>query len=193
MLACCMCSGQSAYTLRRLRTQSCITFDFLVLNVALMPVLKRCAEGALVGAFRSAAAGKGRLPLRRALSELARLFYGDSDSTAKQSAEFMNEFYLRGVDVRCGLRSHALMVGGPKNIRGNPRGGLDARLFYPSITCEQFIMIGRAMECVLLERQVPHLAGGRLRAERTTNEVADVERKQRQKLLSEVTSTLSKD
>ncbi|GBE62020.1 histidine kinase, putative [Babesia ovata] len=171
-----------------------------------MPVLKRCAEDALVGAFRSASAGKGRLPLRRALSELARLFYGDSDSTARLSAEFMNEFYLRGVDVRCGLRSHALMVGGPKNIRGNPRGGLDARLFYPSITCEQFIMIGRvseaplaanallqAMECVLLERQVPHLAGGRIRSERTSHEVADLERKQQQKLLSEVASALSKD
>ncbi|GIX65916.1 thioredoxin domain containing protein, putative [Babesia caballi] len=151
-----------------------------------MPVLKRLGEDVLVSAFKAASSGKSRLPLRRAFSELVRVLYGDDEHAPRRSADFMNEFYLRGVDVRCGLRSHALMVGGPKNLRGNPGGGLDARLFYPSITCEQFVMIGRAMECVVMERQVPHLSGGRVRAERTTGEVAALERRQKGHLLATV-------
>nr|BAN64883.1 hypothetical protein [Babesia bovis] len=158
-----------------------------------MSMLKRINEDILVNIFRSAAAGKNRIPLRRAFSEFVRIFYGDGVNVASRSAEFLNEFYLRGIDVRCGLRSQVLMVGGPKNLRGNPRGGLDARLFYPSITCEQFISIARAMESVILERQVPHLTGGCLKAERRTVELDAINRKQHRELLSSVQKFMQRD
>ncbi|GFE55261.1 hypothetical protein BaOVIS_026650 [Babesia ovis] len=158
-----------------------------------MPMLKRISEDVLVKAFRSASAGKNRIPLRHAFSEFVRIFYGHNANVESRSAEFLNEFYLRGVDVRCGLRSQVLMVSGPKTLRGNPRGGLDARLFYPSITCEQFILIGKAMECVFLERQVPQLSDGRLRAVRNTKEVAALERKHERELLATLNAFVRSD
>lgn len=157
-----------------------------------MPTLKRIGEDVLLNAFNAASAGRCRLSLRRALSELTCIFHGE-DALPSRSESFMNEFYLRGIDVRFGLRSHALMVGGPKNLRGNPRGGLDAFLFYPCITREQFLRIGRAMECAFLERRVPHLSSGRFRAELTTEDLRRLERREQESQLNHVKSALHKD
>ncbi|KAK1444104.1 hypothetical protein BgAZ_100100 [Babesia gibsoni] len=157
-----------------------------------MTALKRLGEDVFVNIFHSASAGKSRIPLRRALSELAQLFYSN-DASPSLSEEFMNEFYLRGVDIRCGLRSQVLMVGGPKNIRGNPRGGLDSRLVYPSITKEQFICIGRAMETASLERHVPQIASSRITTAGNTRDVQKAEYRKQQEQINKAKEAIYKD
>ncbi|EKX73090.1 conserved hypothetical protein [Theileria equi strain WA] len=164
-----------------------------------MGALKRIDEGVFFEIFNRISKNRNRVSLKRALSELKTFFNSPKnphlklidDFKAKSSQndtsdnknamtrpsdagslseDFMDEFYARGVDRRHGLRSQVLMVGGPKCIRGNPRGSMDPPLFFPYITFEQFFGIAKDIECAYIEKLVPHASNNRVTRTYTTGE-----------------------
>ncbi|KAK2197868.1 hypothetical protein BdWA1_000871 [Babesia duncani] len=125
-----------------------------------MKFLKRLDERVFVDLFNKVSNGKCRIPFRVAVNELCKLFSRNGSSDTESGSEaFVNELFTRGVDKRAGLAAQVLLVGGPKNIRGNPRGGLDARLYFPQVTFEQFHRIALEMECIHIEKLIPHVSG----------------------------------
>ncbi|UVC54758.1 hypothetical protein MACJ_003729 [Theileria orientalis] len=139
-------------------------------------MITRIGEEVFFEIFNTISKGKGRIPLSKALNGLNSFFNShqnpykkhiceDSSDHYMTSEEFMNNFYTRNVDIRHGLRSQILMVGGPKNIRGNPGGHLDSMLSFPQITFDQFFRIAKDMETIFLEKMIPGLTNRKLKKE----------------------------
>lgn len=176
-------------------------------GLAEMNILKRIDEDVFFEIFNRISKNKDRIPLKRGLNELKTFFnspknpylklindlreklperdasdHPDSNKvllsdSGSLTEEFMEEFYIRGVDRRHGFRAHVLMIGGPKNIRGNPRGPMDPLLFFPHITFEQFFGIAKDIECAYIERLVPHASNNRVTRSYATGEFVDYQTK----------------
>ncbi|UVC49819.1 hypothetical protein MACK_003934 [Theileria orientalis] len=139
-------------------------------------MITRIGEEVFLQIFNTISKGKSRIPLSKALNRL-NLFFNSQENPYKKhmcddssdhymtSEEFMNNFYTRSVDIRHGIRSQILMVGGPKNIRGNPGGHLDSMLSFPQITFDQFFRIAKDMETIFLEKMIPGLTNRKLKKE----------------------------